>query len=115
MKIEGLLTEDQILVELGHRLAQCRLEAPLTQAELAERAGVSKRTVERIEAGATTQLSTMIRLLRALGLLDRLDGLIREAGARPMDLLKLQGKVRQRAPRKRRSTNNTPWQWGDES
>jgi transcriptional regulator with XRE-family HTH domain len=56
-----LLTDKSILAELGGRLAQRRLELKLTQADLAEQAGVSKRTVERIEAGATTQMSTMIR------------------------------------------------------
>ncbi|NTW51977.1 MAG: helix-turn-helix domain-containing protein, partial [Chlorobiaceae bacterium] len=61
MKIEGLLTEEAILAELGRRFAQRRLELQLSQEMLAEQAGVSKRTVERVEAGATMQMSTMIR------------------------------------------------------
>ena len=64
MKIEGLLTDEAIMTELGRRLSQRRLELQLTQEMLAEQAGVSKRTVERIEAGATTQTSTLIRVLR---------------------------------------------------
>ena len=52
MKIEGLLTDEAILAELGKRFAQRRLELQLTQEMLAEQAGVSKRTVERVEAGA---------------------------------------------------------------
>ncbi|NTW69857.1 MAG: helix-turn-helix domain-containing protein, partial [Chlorobiaceae bacterium] len=64
MKIEGLLSDEAILGELGKRLAQRRLELQLTQEMLAEQAGVSKRTVERVEAGATAQMSTMIRILR---------------------------------------------------
>jgi len=115
MKIEPLLADDAILAELGGRLVQRRLELQLTQAELAEQAGVSKRTIERVEAGATTQLSTFIRILRALELLDRLETLIPEVGPRPMDLLKLKGKERQRAPRKREQKSEHPWQWGDES
>jgi transcriptional regulator with XRE-family HTH domain len=104
MKIEGLLTDEAILVELGGRLAQRRLELQLTQEMLAEQAGVSKRTVERIEAGATAQTSTLIRLLRVLELLDRLETLVPEAGPRPMDLVKLKGKARKRASGKRKST-----------
>ena len=115
MKIEPLLADDAILAELGGRLTQRRLELQLTQAELAEQAGVSKRTIERVEAGATTQLSTFIRILRALELLDRLETLIPEVGPRPMDLLKLKGKERQRATRKRGEKSEHPWQWGDES
>jgi transcriptional regulator with XRE-family HTH domain len=115
MKIEYLLTDETILVELGKRLAQRRLERQLTQAELAEQAGVSKRTVERIEAGATTQLSTLIRILRVLQLLDRLEELMPATGPRPMDLLKLKGKERQRVTRKKKPSDPEPWQWGDES
>ncbi|MBI5593527.1 MAG: helix-turn-helix transcriptional regulator [Deltaproteobacteria bacterium] len=81
MKIEGFLTDEAILAELGGRLAQRRLELQLTQEMLAEQAGVSKRTVERIEAGATAQMSTLIRMLRALELLDRLETLAPETGA----------------------------------
>ena len=115
MIIEELLTDEAILAELGGRLTQRRLELELTQAELAEQAGVSKRTLERIEAGATTQLSTLIRILRVLKFLDRLNGLVPETGLRPMDLLKLKGKGRQRAARKKKTSNNAPWQWGDET
>ena len=115
MKIEGLLTDESILVELGKRLTQRRLELELTQADLADQAGISKRTVERIEAGATTQLATLIRILRALELLDGVENLIPEPGPRPMDLLKLKGRQRQRAPRKKKAARDEPWTWGDET
>jgi transcriptional regulator with XRE-family HTH domain len=115
MKIEGLLTDDAILAELGGRLAQRRLELQFTQEMLAEQAGVSKRTVERIEAGVTAQMSTMIRVLRVLDLLDRLEALIPEAVPRPMDLVRLKGKARKRASGKRQAAKEGPWQWGDEA
>ncbi len=115
MKIDGLLTDEVILAELGRRVVQRRLELQFTQSVLAERAGVSKRTVERIEAGATAQMSTMIRIFRTLELLDALDGLVPEASARPMDLLKLKGKERQRATRKKKQQGEEPWKWGDET
>ncbi len=115
MKIEKLLTDEAILAELGGRLAQRRLELQLTQEMLAEQAGLSKRTVERIEAEATTQTATLIRLLRVLELLDRLETLVPEAGPRPMDLVKLKGKARKRASGKRKPADKGPWQWGDET
>jgi len=52
MKIAAQLTAESILEELGGRLASVRLGRNLTQAALAEEAGVSKRTVERLESGA---------------------------------------------------------------
>ena len=52
MKITKQATDEVILGELGGRLAKIRLDRNLTQAQLATQAGVSKRTVERLEAGA---------------------------------------------------------------
>ena len=66
MKIKNSTKTDPVLKEIGVRLTQQRVLAELTQAGLAEKAGVSKRTVERIEAGNSIQLSTMIQVLRVL-------------------------------------------------
>ena len=51
MKATTQLTDEAILRLLGARLSGTRLERNLTQATLAEQAGVSKRTVERLEGG----------------------------------------------------------------
>ena len=115
MKFEGTLTDDAILGELGTRLMQQQLELQLSQEALAGQAGVSKRTVERVEAGATTQISTMIRVMRVLGLVERLDALVPEARPRPMELLKLKGKARMRARTSKKPVAEKPWTWGDES
>ena len=115
MKIENLLTDEAVLTELGGRLARRRIELGLAQAALAEQAGVSKRTVERVEAGATAQTVTLIRILRVLELLDRLEMLVPAAGPSPMDLLKLKGKDRKRASRRKQNPSDKPWQWDDEA
>jgi transcriptional regulator with XRE-family HTH domain len=109
------LTDDAILGELGRRLAQWRLARGLTQANLARQAGVSKRTVERMEAGAAVQILSLVRVLRVLDLLPGLDRLVPETGPRPMDLLKLRGKIRQRASSGAQE-NRIPagWSWGDD-
>ena len=115
MQIDKLLTDEAILAELGERLSRCRLDLSLTQAELAAQAGVSKRTVERAEAGASTQLSSLIRILRVLELLPNLEHAIPPAVPRPMDLLKRKGHVRQRASRARQAQEeDDPWTWADE-
>ncbi len=116
MNISKLLTDDAILAEIGKRIARYRLDHQLTQADVAEQAGVSKRTVERIEAGASAQMSSIIRILRVLDLLQGLDRLIPAPGPRPMDLLKLKGKVRQRATSNRSpKRSGKKWSWGDEA
>ena len=115
MKIAPQLTDDAVLRELGARLAGARLAQNLTQAALAEQAGVAKRTVERLESGeVATQLSGFLRVVRALGLLDRLETLIPEPTVSPIAQLKQQGHKRQRAASKKASPSEaTPWTWGD--
>jgi transcriptional regulator with XRE-family HTH domain len=116
MDISKLLTDDAILAEIGKRIARCRIDHQVTQADMAEQAGVSKRTVERIEAGASAQFSTIIRILRVLDLLQGLAHLIPESGPRPLDLLKQKGKVRQRASGKRQpDLADKKWSWDDGS
>jgi transcriptional regulator with XRE-family HTH domain len=125
MNISQNLNDDAILKELGQRLIQRRIELSLTQQDLAEQAGIGKRTLERLEAGSSIQTSNFVRILRKLALLDSLGALIPETGPRPMDLLKLQGKTRKRvsSPRKKnRGKNGSPykdepsaqWSWVSE-
>ncbi|MEO8054908.1 MAG: helix-turn-helix domain-containing protein [Acidobacteriota bacterium] len=116
MRINKQATDAAVLRELGGRFAQLRLERNLTQAQLAEQAGVSKRTVERLESGSVaTQLSGFIRVCRVLDLVERFDLLVPEPVPSPVEQLKLRGRKRQRASagRKARSSSKK-WQWGDE-
>ena len=118
MKLPKQATDAAILGELGGRLAQLRLHRNLTQAQLATQAGVSKRTVERLEAGAVaTQLSGFIRVCRVLGLVERFDLLVPETLPSPIAQLQLGRKQRRRASRtgaKAADASTTRWQWGDE-
>lgn len=116
MKISNLLADATILVEIGERITRRRIELELSQATLAEQAGIAKRTVERIEAGGSTQTVSMIRVFRVLELLPGLDHLIPNAAPRPTDLLKRKGKARQRASSRRRSEPpDKPWSWNDDA
>jgi transcriptional regulator with XRE-family HTH domain len=112
MKIDKLMSDDAILTELGRRLARRRIDLQLTQADLAHEAGISKRTVERIEAGASAQMASIIRIYRVLDLVPGLDQLIPPVGPRPMDLIKIKGKRRQRASSSRKGGGpDDGWTW----
>lgn len=114
MKIEDSWNDSAVLTELGERLSQKRISLSLTQAELAERAGVAKKTIERIENGGAVQFTSIIHVLRELKLLSALDNVVPEVNTRPMDLLKLKGKVRRRASKSHRKKNHeSNWQWGE--
>jgi transcriptional regulator with XRE-family HTH domain len=117
MKITTQLTDESILEEFGARLASARLARNLTQAALADQAGVSKRTVERLESGAVaTQLSGFLRVCRVLGLMENFDSLIPDGVASPMEQLKQKGRKRQRASGKKTVASEAKkWTWGDES
>jgi transcriptional regulator with XRE-family HTH domain len=108
------MSDDAILTELGKRIARRRIDLQLTQAALAVEAGLSKRTVERVEAGASTQASSLIRILRVLDLLYGLNGVIPEAVPRPLELLRLKGRERKRASSKRRRDQTGTWSWKDD-
>ncbi len=115
MKITSELTDERILEEVGERLTGARLTRNLTQAALAEQAGLSKRTIERLESGeVATQLSGFLRVCRTLGLLERFENLVPEAVTSPMEQLKMQGRKRRRAAgRKAVSAEPKKWTWGE--
>lgn len=116
MKITRQATDATVLAELGRRLTRSRLDLNLTQAQLAGEAGVSKRTVQRLESGGVSpQLSGFIRVCRVLNLIERFDILVPEPLPSPIEQLKLQGRQRRRASSVR-VQDPTPqkWQWGDD-
>jgi putative transcriptional regulator len=107
--------DDAVLRELGQRLATHRLGRHMTQDQLASDAGVSKRTLVRLEQGESVQLTNLVRVLRALGLLHELESLVPPPLASPIEALK----SKRISERRRASSPSTPaparkWVWGDE-
>jgi transcriptional regulator with XRE-family HTH domain len=118
MVIDPSSSDDAVLGEVGRRLARTRLERNLSQMQLAHEAGISKATVERLEAGEPIKSTSLLRVLRSLGMLEALDRLIPEPLPSPVERLQLQGRQRRRAGRGRGqapSEDAGPWRWGDES
>lgn len=115
MDIKTEFSDELIMREIGERLARTRLERNLTQAQLAKSAGISKRTLERLESGAaSTQLATFIRICRALSLLQRFDTFLPKPIASPVEQVKLHGRKRQRASGTRvEKTGDKKWTWGE--
>ena len=115
MKFRELNHDEAVLNELGHRLVQLRIDLNLTQAELATKAGVGKRTLERLEAGDSTQTRTLFRIFRELGLLDKLEVVLPEPSARPSHAVKKPDRLPQRVGKKKSADAKTDeWKWGDE-
>lgn len=114
MRIENSLTDETVLTELGKRVARTRLERNVSQASLATEAGVSKTTLERLERGGGIQLESFIRILRALGQLDRLDIVVSEPLPSPIERIDTRGRTRRRAREGGGETRREgTWTWGD--
>lgn len=108
------MPETTMLTELGERAQRYRVGMNLTQAELAKNAGVSQRTIERLEAGSSVQLGKLVRILRALQLSANLDQLIPEASIRPIQLAGSKAEVRHRSYKRRKAASKVQgWVWGD--
>lgn len=88
-----------ILNDLGEKLKQQRLNQNLSAKELAQKSGVSQRTITGFERGEKNiTLVNLIELLRALGLLHHLQDLIPELPKiSPLELIELEKKKRKRS------------------
>lgn len=110
------MTDTAAMARLGERITQHRLQRDWTQADLAREAGVSRRTLVRLEGGESTQLTNLIRVLRALGLLANMDELAPPPTPSPLEQLRSKEKRRQRASGRSEPTGEgtaEEWTWGD--
>jgi putative transcriptional regulator len=115
MKLEQYLTDEAILKEIGHRISRLRLNRNLTQSEVASEAGITRPTLVRIEKGMPTDLVNFIRLLKALNLMDGLEGLVPPQSISPVERALLERQHRQRARKPPRNASaKRGWKWGDE-
>lgn len=111
------MSDRALLEELGGRLRDARLEQNLSQQALADRAGIGRVTLQRMEAGDSPSLVNFVRVLRALGLLSGFERLLPAATPSPIDELERRGRRRQRAGSRRADPSEGDagrWRWGDE-
>jgi hypothetical protein len=101
------LANTEIAERLAHAIKAWRISpqgAAISQVELARKSGIGLTPLKRFEKTGAITLRNLVALLRALNLLDRLEGLIPEPDAPgPLELLAAEKKRtrRQRAPRTR--------------
>ncbi len=105
------LSDKGIEEELGRRFKALRLRKNITQKELAEMATLSLNVIKSLESGRG-KLSSLIAVLRELGVLEQLDSFIPEISISPIQLAKMQGKVRERASGERlKGTSKDEPEW----
>ena len=107
-------TSDQIEAALGKRLESIRLSRNIAQQQLAEEAGVSTRTIRRLEKGQGVSLDTFIRILSALKIQQSFESLLPDPTVRPIERVGLKTGERKRARPVTVSHKRPAWSWGDE-
>lgn len=105
MRLESMSVH-AISEELGNRIRTARLNANLTQAELAEKAGLSKKAIVNCEKGKS-KLESVIAALLGLGIVEQLNSFIPPQEISPLQLAKLKGQERKRASGNSHPTKKT--------
>ncbi len=115
MAVNDHLTSTAYVAELSRRIKNYRIDYPITQKELADKTGISPRSISRFESGEDIQLSNLIKILMALDLGDNINLLVPDTEKRPSYFLTEEKNKRKRATSaKKRRTENRTFQWGDE-
>jgi DNA-binding XRE family transcriptional regulator len=99
-------SDPAILRELGQQLKLLRLQKNITQEEMAKKIGLNRVTIGEIEKGRPSSLLTFIQLLRSLDKLDLLNNFTSIPTISPIQMAKLQARVRKRASAVRPSKAN---------
>jgi hypothetical protein len=106
MTIFAQLTDREIAALIAKRLQRWRIDpkgAAVSASDLAKRSGMGLTPLRRFEKTGGITLRNLIALMRAMGLLERLEGLVPDpAAASPLDILHAEQMThtRQRAPRR---------------
>lgn len=92
------LTASELETEFGRHLRDLRLRLNIDQRQLAARADVALNAVKHLEKGKGATVTSLIKVLRALGREEWLSTLAPQVSISPMQMLKSKP-VRQRASR----------------
>ena len=94
------LSDAAILSKIGAYIKDLRLNKNLSQAQLAEEAGLNRWTISKIENGESMTLSTLIQILRVLDSMHLLEGFEVVNTISPLEYAKLQKSQKRRAGRR---------------
>ncbi len=110
-RIRYAMSDETVLKELGRRLAKARINANLTQDELADAIDVDRGRISRLESAGAGKLSTLVAVLRHLDQLELLNHWLPE-GTTISPLKQLENELKKPAERKRvrktRASKPTP-------
>jgi len=96
------MSDDAMIKTIGAFIKHHRMDQNRTQQEVANTAGINRSTLSLLENGDIVTVSTLVQVLRALGLLKIMDVFTIENQISPLKLAKLEEQRRKRARNKRK-------------
>lgn len=109
--MNGVKNSQEYIKELGRRIKHYRIMREMSQQELADKTGISKRSISRLEQGESVQLNSFLTILIALDLGDNIELLVPDQTKRPSFYLQ---KTENIAKRVRKKSQKKTFKWGDE-
>lgn len=97
--------------ELGQKIKVYRIMKELSQQDLEDITGVSKRSISRLEQGESVQVDNLFKILLGLNLGENIDLLVPDQTKRPSFYLE---KMDNRPKRVRKKPDKKEFKWGDE-
>ena len=101
----------EYIKELGQKIKTYRIMNEMSQQDLEDKSGVSKRSISRLEQGESVQVDNLFKILLALGLGDNIELLVPDQTKRPSYYLE---KVENKPKRVRKKNEKNDFKWGDE-
>jgi len=101
----------EYIEELGRKIKMYRISKEMSQQDLEDKTGVSKRSISRLEQGESVQLDNLFKILLALGLAANIELLVPDQSRRPSFFLE---KKDDKVKRVRKKTAKSGFKWGDE-
>ena len=102
----------QYIKELGQKIKTYRIMKEMSQQDLEDKSGVSKRSISRLEQGESVQLENLFKILLALDLGENIDLLVPDQTKRPSFYLEKSDNKNRRV---RKKSVKNGFKWGDES
>lgn len=106
-------TSRDYISELGQKIKTYRVLSGISQQDLENLTGVSKRSISRLEQGESVQLDNLFKILIALGLGENIDLIVPDQTRRPSYYLDKKDSRPKRVRSVSKKTNK--FKWGDET
>ena len=101
----------EYIKELGRKIRMYRIMNEMSQQDLEDKSGVSKRSISRLEQGETVQVDNLFKILIALDLGANIELLVPDQTKRPSYYL---DKKESDPKRVRKKIEKNNFKWGDE-